>query len=132
VNGAVCVEHKEGDLFEVTVRGHLLHVDQPLDAGGTDTAPTPTELFVASLAACVAFYVRRFLARHHLPDAGLSVSARFTMADRPARVGAIHVAIAVPEGLPAQRRAALMAVASRCTVHNSLADAPAVTIELGM
>ena len=43
-----------GDAYTISVRGHVLRVDQPTDAGGGDTGPTPTELFVASLAACVA------------------------------------------------------------------------------
>jgi len=53
-----------GEAYEVTVRGHRLVVDQPADAGGQDSAPTPTELFLASLATCVAFYAGRFLTRH--------------------------------------------------------------------
>jgi putative redox protein len=124
------VLHKDGDVFEIDVGQHRLYVDQPLDGGGTDLAPTPTELFVASLAACVAFYARRFLARHGLPTAGLSVTATFTMAQRPARVGEIHLGLVVPEGVPDERREALLAVASHCTVHNSLELAPAVSIDL--
>ncbi|MET8897007.1 OsmC family protein [Streptomyces albogriseolus] len=54
------VTHVEQDAYTVDVRGHRLRVDQPLDAGGTDTAPTPTELFAASLATCVAFYAGRY------------------------------------------------------------------------
>jgi uncharacterized OsmC-like protein len=36
----------------------------------------------------------------------------------------------VPGGVPAQRRDALLAVASHCTVHNTLRQKPAVSIEL--
>ena len=52
---AVHVDHLAADRFEIGVRGHVLTVDQPVDAGGEDTAPTPTELFIASRASCVAF-----------------------------------------------------------------------------
>jgi uncharacterized OsmC-like protein len=45
-----------GDRFVLEVRGHQLYVDQPREAGGSDAGPTPTELFVASLAGCVGFY----------------------------------------------------------------------------
>jgi uncharacterized OsmC-like protein len=124
------VDHKEGDLFEIGIRDHLIHVDQPVESGGSDAAPTPTELFVASLASCVAFYVRRYLARHDLPAEGLSVAAEFTMAERPARVGQVHVSIVLPHGVPEMRRDALLAVASHCTVHNTLEDPPEVRIEL--
>ena len=97
-----------------------MRVDQPAEAGGADTAATPTELFIGSLASCVAFYAGRFLQRHGLDRHGLSVSADFTMAaDRPARVAAVQVRITVPDGVPPERRAALLAVASHCTVHNT-------------
>lgn len=124
------VEHKDGDLFEIDIRGHRVQVDQPVVDGGTDAAPTPTELFVASVASCVAFYTRRFLARHDLPAAGLAVTASFVMAERPARVGTIDIAISVPHGVPVDRRAAMVAVASHCTVENTLAQAPVVTVQV--
>ncbi|MGA5016447.1 OsmC family protein [Streptomyces griseoincarnatus] len=69
------VTHVEQDAYTVDVRGHRLRVDQPLEAGGTDTAPTPTELFAASLATCVAFHAGRYLHRHGLPRTGLRVRA---------------------------------------------------------
>ena len=120
-----------GEAYEVTVRGHRLVVDQPADAGGQDSAPTPTELFVASLASCVAFYAGRFLTRHGYSRDGLAVSAGYEMAsDRPARVSSVRLAMRVPADLPPERWAALRAVASHCTVHNSLASPPSVTIDL--
>ena len=120
-----------GEVYEVTVRGHRLVVDQPADVGGQDSAPTPTELFVASLASCVAFYAGRFLTRHGYSRDGLAVSAEYEMAsDRPARVSSISLRVRVPAGLPPQRQAALRAVVSHCTVHNSLASPLPVTIDL--
>ena len=120
-----------GEAYEVTVRGHRVLVDQPTDHGGTDGGPTPTELFVASLAACVAFYASRYLTRHGYSRDGLAVSAGYEMAsDRPARVGNIRLTVRVPADLPSQRWAALRAVVSHCTVHNSLASPPSVTIDL--
>jgi uncharacterized OsmC-like protein len=127
---SMCVRYLDGDRFAITSRDHTFTVDQPLADGGEDSAPTPTELFVASLGACVAFYARRYLARHHLPSEGLAVSTSYTMGSRPARVSAITLDIDLPDGVPAERRDALLAVASHCTVHNTLEDPPEVTIEL--
>jgi putative redox protein len=132
MSGTVRVRHLAGDRFEISVRQHRLEVDQPVDDGGEDSAPTPTELFVASLASCVGFYARRFLHRHGLPTDGLSVEARYEMGARPARVGGIEVTLHVPEGVPDERREALRAVASHCTVHNTLVDPPPVRIELSV
>ena len=125
------VEHRQGDSFEIRIRQHVVRVDQPVEDGGGDSGPTPTELFVGSLAACVAHYTRRYLVRHELPTDGLGVWASFDMAKRPARVGAVLLHIDVPPGVPAANYEALLAVASHCTVHNSLDDPPDVDFELG-
>ncbi|WP_231933519.1 OsmC family protein [Micromonospora coxensis] len=121
----------DGEAYEFTARGHRVRVDQPVTDGGDDTAPTPVELFVGSLATCVAFYAGRYLTRHGLDRDGLRVGADYEMAaDRPARVAAIRLTVHVPPGLPADRRAALLAVASHCTVGNTLAAAPDVSVDL--
>jgi len=122
------VRHLDGDRFAIDVRGHTLLVDQPTDAGGSDTAPTPTELFVAGLASCVAFYARRYLARHHIDPDGLNVSASYEIGGRPTRVHGIKIVITPPVGLPAERRDAFLAVASHCTVHNTLTEPADVEI----
>jgi uncharacterized OsmC-like protein len=125
------VTFRSGEAYEVSVRGHRFAVDQPVDAGGHDSAPTPTELFVASLATCVAYYAGRYLTRHGYPRDGLGVSASYRMADdRPARVTDIRLTVRVPEGLPAARLPALHAVISHCTVHNSLVTPPTVEIDV--
>lgn len=128
--GRVTVEHLDRDQFAIDIRSHRVVVDQPTDAGGDDSGPTPTELLVASLAACVAHYARRYLARHDLPDDDVCVEAEFAIADRPARVGEINVTLHVPDGVPADRLTPLLAVASHCTVHNTFDDPPRVRIEL--
>jgi uncharacterized OsmC-like protein len=126
------VSHLAGDAYAVHVRGHWLLVDQPpVPTDGGDAGPTATELFAASLASCVAFYAGRYLARHHIDRTGLRVHAEFTLAaDRPARVADVRVVVSPPAGLPEQRRTAMLAVASHCTVHNSLQQPPGVEIEL--
>ena len=125
------VRFVSGESYEASVRGHRVLVDQPAGAGGQDDAPTPTELFVASLATCAAFYAGRYLTRHGYGRDGLTVSASFDMAsDRPARVSGIRLTVQAPADLPASRRPALYAVVSHCTVHNSLASPPSVAIDL--
>jgi len=127
---AVTVEHLDGERYVIGVRGHLITVDQPLADGGSDTAPTPTELFVSSLVSCVAFYAGRFLDRHGLSRRGLRATASFTMAaDRPARIASMTVSVSAPT-LPEERRNAFLAVINRCTVHNTLHQIPDIHISV--
>jgi len=123
------VDYVGGEEYEITVRGHRVRVDQPTGSGGADQAPTPTELFVGSLAACVAFYAGSYLTRHSFDRDGLRVQSEFVMATgRPARVATIRISVHPPTGFPAERAAALAAVASHCTVHNTLLHQPEITV----
>lgn len=113
------------------IRDYKVTVDQPVSEGGLDAGPTPTELFVASLAGCVGHYASRFLQRHLLPTSGLAVTASFEMSnDRPRRVAVIDIRVHPPSNLPPERLPALHAVVSNCTVHNSIEQAPTIDIVL--
>lgn len=119
--------HDGSDRWAIQLGKHVVHVDQPHD----DSAPTPLELFVGSLASCVAHYARGYLVRHGLPTEGLEVEAEYDVVSRPARVSDVRLCITLPDGVPLNRRDALLAVAAGCTVHNTLTHAPAVAITLG-
>ena len=127
---AATVAHNGGDMLSIAIRGHVIHVDQPESDGGDDTAPSPTELFVASLASCVAFYARRYLPRHNLTEGGLTVAAKAESGSQPSRVARMTITLTLPEGVPEHKRDALLAVASHCTVHNTLTHPPEVLVQL--
>ncbi len=124
------VDYRSGDRFDISIRDHIVTVDQPTDVGGDDLGPTPTELFVAGLGSCVAFYARRYLRRHKLDASGLTVTTSYRMASKPARVSQVDLQIIVPQELPPARRDGLLKVASHCSVHNSITAVPEITVRL--
>jgi putative redox protein len=125
------VEHLTEDTFVVGIRSHRVVIDQPKEDGGDDLGPTPTELFVASLAACAGFYAERYLRLHDLADEGLCVRASFEMAsDRPARVASIDLKVILPAAIPQERLAPLERVMAGCTVHNSIRLDPQIRVHL--
>jgi putative redox protein len=129
--GRVDVGYLGGECYAASARGHAVLTDQPATADGDDDAMTPVELLVAALSSCVAFYAGRYLARHGLNRDGLQVTAEFAMAtDHPARVSGVRLKIRVPDGIPPHREAGLLAMATHCTVHNTLRQAPDLAIEL--
>lgn len=110
--------HAGGTRFDIDVRGHRISVDQPVRAGGKDEAPTPTELFVASVAGCAAFYGRTYLHRRGLPDR-VDVVAYWDTVHKPDRVGRILLSVEAP-GVPSDRADAFRRVLQGCLVHNTL------------
>ena len=47
--------------------------DQPVDAGGENSAPSPFELFLASLGTCAGFYVQSFCQQRGIDMAGIEL-----------------------------------------------------------
>lgn len=128
-----CVEvrSRAGDAYAVEVRGHQLHVDQPMMEGGSDTAPTPVELFVGALAASVALQAGRFLARQGIAEDAMLVRASFRLSEvPPVRVESVWVRVVVPRELPPGRLVGLREALERCTVTNTLRGAVQVDLEI--
>lgn len=48
-------------LTNVTIIDHHVEFDEPESAGGKDTAPTPTEMAIGSLGACVVMTIKIYL-----------------------------------------------------------------------
>src|SRR5512134_2173526 len=113
----IVVRPEGGDRLRVRIGGHDLVADQPVSDGGEDAGPTPTELFVAGYAACVAHYGSRYLRRHGLPTDGLGVRCTYSFSEEPPpRVQSIQMEVRLPE-LPSERdRVAIQRVMERCTV----------------
>ena len=125
------VEGISGYAYRVSVGGHELVVDQGKEGGGEDLGPTPTDLFVAGLASCAAYYAGRFLARRGVPTRAIRATCDYRIATgQPARVEWITVSLDLPPGLTDEARAGAIRAAEHCTVHNSLVLPPTVTIAL--
>jgi len=119
-----------GDRHRITIRGHELLVDQPVRDGGDDAGPTPTDLFVASLASCIAHYARRGLGS---TGDGPTVRCTWTMSTTPPwRVSSIDIDVLLPEDTPESRVVAVRRAIEHCTVHNTLLDPPRVRISAGV
>jgi putative redox protein len=123
----IVVTYAGRDVLRIAARGHEIFADQPVEDGGDDTAPTPTEIFVSGLGACIAFYAERFLRRNALSTKGLTVACGYRWADSPHRVGEIDLTVDAP-GLTDAKREAFSRVIDHCTVHNTLRQPPSVRI----
>ena len=127
---ALTVTYHGGTRYDVVSGTHRLITDQPVEDGGHNAGMSPVELFVGSVASCVGYFVGQFCARHAISRDGLRVDAEWTMAEGPHRVGAIALAIHLPHRVAPDLRERLLKVAHACTVHQSLAGSPEVSITL--
>lgn len=127
---ALTVRYAGGERLVIRIRDHEVVSDQPVEEGGHDLGPTPTELFVASLAGCVAWYAQQYLRRHGVPADGVAVECDYEKEERPSRVAWIGLRVLLPEAFPEHLQERLLRVLHQCTVQNSLRTPPDVEIGL--
>jgi len=120
----------EGFVFKATCGGHEVITDQHEKEGGTDTAMTPAELFIASLGNCIGVFAVRFCKRHNLPTEGIKVSLDWTYAKDPVRIGSVKAELHYPHDIPETEKKGLLRMAEACFVHETILHKPEVTVEL--
>ena len=103
----------------IDIRDHQLSADEPRDAGGEDTAPSPQELLAASLAACTAITMEMYAQRKGWDLGDVEVDCQYQPAERgcPTR---FDLVVRLPADLGDDQVARLMAIAAKCPVHRTL------------
>lgn len=114
------VSQEKNKRFKIEIRNHAIYSDMHKEDGGEDSAMSPSELFMASLAACVGMIIHTYCTKHNLKSEGISVSAVPTMDKDPIRIKNIAIDIELPEDFPENRRDAVLKVAKMCPIHNTL------------
>jgi putative redox protein len=106
--------------------GHELIVDEPVDRGGADTGPRPTQLLAASLAGCTAITVEMYAERKGW-DVG-KVEAEVEVSYDGPVPSRFEVALRLPAELDDEQRQRLLVIAEHCPVHKVLAGEATVTV----
>ena len=112
-----------GRRVDAQVRGHRVHTDQPRDNGGEDAAPSPFELFLASVGTCAGIFVQGFCAKRGLPFEGIRIDQRVHLGEDGVLRG-VDLDIQVPADFPEKYREALVRVADQCSVKKAIQAQP--------
>lgn len=98
--------------------------DQPIEDGGTDTAPEPYMLFLSSIVTCAGFYVLRFCQQRELSTEGLTMTLDIERNPETRSLDKVKLAIQLPEGFPEKYQRAVIRAAEMCSVKKALMSAP--------
>ena len=116
----VTVRRRSGLSHAVEIGDHQLVADEPLDAGGTDEGPAPTQLLAASLASCTAITIALYANRKEWDIEGLQVSVDFPGAPGRGEAAQFGVEVVLPDHLGEDERERIMVIADKCPVHRIL------------
>ena len=104
--------------------GFWIRTDQPALLGGQGTAPSPFDLFLASIGTCAGFYALRFCQQRNLDTEGLALSVDPERDAAGKQVTRIRIEIALPPAFPEKYREALLRAVDQCTVKRHLVQPP--------
>lgn len=121
----------KGMAVQISNGRHAWRADEPLDAGGTDTAPNPYELLLGSLAACTCITISGYCQYKKLPLKSVSTSYDFERihaedckdCDIPDRgyIEKITSNVQIDGDFDEAQKKRLAQIAGRCPVHKTLA-----------
>jgi putative redox protein len=122
-------ETRQGKFQQRVAIGHRLVVDEPVDAGGMDSGPTPYDLVVPGLGACTAMTLRLYADAKGIPLERVSVALMHmkTYASdcaecetREGKIDRIERVVTLDGDLDDAMRAKLLEIANKCPVHRTL------------
>ena len=121
-----------GSKVNITMRNFTIATDQPVSDGGENSAPSPFELFLASLGACAGYFVVAFCnARKILVD-GIKMSQTVVRNEMTHMVEKVLINIQLPKEFPEKYKEAVLRAAESCTVKKHLAAPPQVQLNTSM
>lgn len=113
-----------GVAVEASFDGFTVRTDQPLSRGGKNSAPSPFDLFLASLGTCVGYFVLRFCQERGLSTEGLQVTLETEKDAQKHRLSKVEIIIQLPSGFPDKYRQAIVLAANQCSVKKAILDPP--------
>jgi putative redox protein len=126
----ISITRKRGQNCEIQVRAHSVTSDLSTDDGGSDQGPSPSELLVSSLGACIVMMVQRYCDRHEYRGGDVAASLTYELAEEPKRVGVITIDLEVPTDVPEDKLAVIRRVAEACPIHGTLTKPPEIDLEI--
>jgi len=117
-----------GKVITAHLNGHEIRTDQPVAGGGTNTAPTPFDLFLAAIGTCAGIFVKSFCDQRGISSENIKIvqTAQF---DRATGLPTdIKIDIQLPLDFPEKYKDAVINVADLCKVKKTIANPPVFSV----
>jgi putative redox protein len=118
-----------GKVITAHIGGHSIRTDQPVDSGGQNTAPSPFELFLASIGTCAGIYVKSFCDQRNIPTENIRIIQTSVYDRQTGLPTEINIDIQLPADFPDKYKEAVINVAELCKVKKTIANPPAFVVK---
>ena len=114
--GNLKVEAAVGDFTVVT--------DQPEKSGGDNSAPSPTEYFLASIATCSAYFALKFCRTRNIDTSNMRLKMGYGWDRDQKRYPKLSIELELPDGFPDKYRKAIIKAMDQCVVKQHIQQPP--------
>lgn len=108
--------------------GHTIKTDQPLRAGGDDSASAPFDLFLASIGTCAGIYVKSFCDQRAIPTDNIRIKQTMGFNSDSRLIDKINLEIELPPDFPEKYKDAVINAANLCAVKKHLNHPPNIDV----
>jgi len=113
---------------EALHQGFWIRTDQSIAQGGGGQAPSPFDLFLASIGTCAGFYALRFCQQRNLKTDGLALTLTAERDSERKKVVRVRLEVSLPLDFPEKYRTAIVHAVEQCSVKKHLLHPPAFDI----
>jgi ribosomal protein S12 methylthiotransferase accessory factor len=113
-----------GKVVTAHSHNHIIRTDQPVVDGGEDSAPSPFELFLASIGTCAGIYIKSFCDNRQISTDGIKIIESIEWSKETGLPLKISLDIRLPEEFPEKYKASLIHVADLCKVKKTMLAPP--------
>lgn len=117
-----------GRRVDALVGQHVVRTDQPRESGGDGSAPSPYQLFLASMATCAGIFVQGFCAKRSIPTGGIRIVQRLHHDPETGVLQRVEVEVQLPQEFPDRYRDALVRAVEQCSVKRAIQAQPAFEV----
>jgi putative redox protein len=119
-----------GVAVEARHESFTIRTDQPEEGGGSNSAPSPFALFLASLGTCAGFYALTFCQQRRINTTGLKLDLAWERDNELHRLSRVSIAITLPADFPAKYQKAIIKAIDQCTVKRAILDPPEFNVSV--
>jgi len=120
----IVVSFPGGMRVDAAYRGFVIETDQSVEEGGDNTAPSPFDLFLASIAACAGYYLLAFCKQRELSVDRAGVVMTMEREPQLKMISRVRIELKLPLGFPEKYAAAVIKAVDACTVKRHILRAP--------
>ena len=117
-----------GKKVNALLHGFEIATDQPAAGGGEGSAPTPFDLFLASLGTCAGIFALGFIQSRGLNAEGLGISVDLERDEATHLLKKAVMRIKLPKDFPPKYKAAVIKAAEQCLVKRTMDTPPGFEI----